>query len=61
MCLSGVHDFPEEDDAGAYCPEHGITLLYHGDPITPEDLGRTHPRRPERHALPPAGGGAHPH
>ncbi|MEU9747511.1 hypothetical protein [Streptomyces niveus] len=55
MCISGNHEFPREDDEGAYCVEHGITLLYRGDPITPEDLGHEHLRRPERHALEPAG------
>lgn len=33
------HDFPVEDSTGAHCPEHGVTLLWHGPPITPEDLG----------------------
>nr|WP_097868418.1 hypothetical protein [Streptomyces sp. rh34] len=28
----GVHDFPVEDDSGAYCPEHDVTLLWRGDP-----------------------------
>ncbi|MFE3141725.1 hypothetical protein [Streptomyces scopuliridis] len=37
-CPSGVHDFPEEDETSAYCPEHGITLLWHGEPITDDDL-----------------------
>nr|WP_237502661.1 hypothetical protein [Streptomyces sp. SID8374] len=29
----GAHDFPIEDDTGAYCPEHGVTLLWRGEPI----------------------------
>lgn len=29
----GVHEFPVEDDTGAYCPEHGVTLLWRGEPI----------------------------
>ncbi|MFJ8847968.1 hypothetical protein ACIRFF_34285 [Streptomyces cyaneofuscatus] len=28
-----AHDFPIEDDTGAYCPEHGVTLLWSGEPI----------------------------
>nr|WP_103532333.1 hypothetical protein [Streptomyces sp. SM11] len=32
-----VHDFPVEDESGAYCPEHGVTLLWRGDPITAVD------------------------
>jgi len=24
-----VHDFPVEDETGAHCPEHGVTLLWH--------------------------------
>lgn len=27
LCPSGRHPFPIEDDTGAYCPEHGITIL----------------------------------
>ncbi|MFI1421299.1 hypothetical protein ACH4VX_25670 [Streptomyces sp. NPDC020731] len=27
-CISGEHDFPIEDGQGAYCPEHGVTLLW---------------------------------
>lgn len=29
-----AHDFPIEDDTGAYCPEHGVTLLWRGEPMT---------------------------
>ncbi|WP_069625310.1 hypothetical protein [Streptomyces niveus] len=60
MCISGTHDFPSEDDEGAYCPEHGVTLLFHGLPITPEDLGHVYPSRPARYELLPADG-ARPH
>ncbi|MFD7313985.1 hypothetical protein [Streptomyces sp. NPDC056730] len=35
-----THDFPEEDETSAYCHEHGITLLWHGEPITNDDLAR---------------------
>ncbi|MFJ3435665.1 hypothetical protein ACIPMU_19195 [Streptomyces cyaneofuscatus] len=35
-----AHDFPIEDDTGAYCPEHGVTLLRRGEPITGADLAR---------------------
>ncbi|MGC5533224.1 hypothetical protein [Streptomyces sp. SR-10] len=34
----GVHDFPSEDESGAYCPEHEVTLLWRGDPITSADV-----------------------
>ncbi|MCI3226333.1 hypothetical protein [Streptomyces sp. NP-1717] len=61
MCRRGDHAFPIEDDAGAYCPEHGITLLFHGDPITPDDLAYDYPSRPERHALEPVNNDARPH
>ncbi|MFF7626759.1 hypothetical protein [Streptomyces cyaneofuscatus] len=33
-----AHDFPFEDDTGACCPEHGVTLLWRGEPITGADL-----------------------
>nr|WP_078585487.1 hypothetical protein [Streptomyces anulatus] len=35
-----AHDFPVEDETGAYCPEHGVTLLWRGAPITAVDLTR---------------------
>ncbi|MFI6701788.1 hypothetical protein ACIBJC_22955 [Streptomyces sp. NPDC050509] len=37
-CPGGGHDFPHEDDQAARCDEHGITLLWHGPPITDADL-----------------------
>lgn len=33
-----AHDVPSEDRVGAYCPEHGVTLLWRGDPITAADV-----------------------
>ncbi|MFE2086537.1 hypothetical protein [Streptomyces sp. NPDC057582] len=39
-CIRGEHDFPVEDEMGAYCEEHGVTLLWHGPLITAADLGR---------------------
>ncbi|MFD3737503.1 hypothetical protein [Streptomyces sp. NPDC058629] len=33
-----AHDFPFEDDTGASCPEHGVTLLWRGEPIAAADL-----------------------
>lgn len=35
------HDFPVEDSTGAHCPEHGVTLLWHGPPIADADLSPT--------------------
>ncbi|SBU97610.1 hypothetical protein YW5DRAFT_05581 [Streptomyces sp. Ncost-T6T-1] len=32
-----AHESPVEDETGAYCPEHGVTLLWRGDPITAAD------------------------
>lgn len=54
MCVKGDHEFPEEDDQGAYCTEHGAMLLFRGDPIAPEDLAHDYPGRPDRLALDPA-------
>ncbi|MEV5688992.1 hypothetical protein AB0L68_38450 [Streptomyces sp. NPDC052164] len=34
----GVHDFANETESMARCPEHGITLLWHGQPITDAEL-----------------------
>lgn len=31
--VADAHDFPVEDDAAAFCPEHGVTLLRHGAPV----------------------------
>ncbi|MFI5756646.1 hypothetical protein [Streptomyces sp. NPDC051569] len=48
-CVSGEHDFPDEDETGAYCEEHGVTMLFHGPPITPGDLaGGSPPAIPQR-------------
>ncbi|UZI29999.1 hypothetical protein [Streptomyces sp. VB1] len=33
-----AHEVPVEDDTGAYCPEHEVTLLWRGDPITSADV-----------------------
>ncbi|WP_405612051.1 hypothetical protein OG292_10185 [Streptomyces sp. NBC_01511] len=49
MCVKGEHEFPEEDDVGAYCVAHGVTLLFRGDPIRPEDL--PHSPAPDAAAL----------
>ncbi|MEV6473861.1 hypothetical protein [Streptomyces sp. NPDC051657] len=37
-CYGGgdAHPFLVEDDTGAHCPEHGITLLWHGDHVATE-------------------------
>ncbi|MBT2489108.1 hypothetical protein J7E96_11355 [Streptomyces sp. ISL-96] len=49
MCVKGDHPFPDEDDVGAHCDEHGATLLWHGPAITAEDLVTdSHPRTPRR-------------
>ncbi|MEK8144145.1 hypothetical protein NKH18_26650 [Streptomyces sp. M10(2022)] len=53
-CIKGLHDFPIEDESGAYCDEHGVTLLWHSDPISEQDLDPGHPLRRERPELPPA-------
>ncbi|MFE2848753.1 hypothetical protein ACFXKS_35570 [Streptomyces scopuliridis] len=37
-CPKGGHDFPVEDEDGARCERHGITLLWNGPPITEDDL-----------------------
>ncbi|MGW6743801.1 hypothetical protein ACWGDX_24285 [Streptomyces sp. NPDC055025] len=53
-CLKGSHDFPIEDASGAYCPRHRVTLLWHGPPITADDLlGDDGPTRTARPALDP--------
>ncbi|MGW8981276.1 hypothetical protein ACWGQ9_01285 [Streptomyces parvus] len=33
----GAHESPVADETGAYCPEHEVTLLWRGDPITAAD------------------------
>lgn len=43
----GLHDFPDEDKGGARCDEHGVTLLFHGPPITPADLVVAQPQPTE--------------
>ncbi len=44
QCPKGDHQIPDEDEVGARCEEHGVTLLWHGPPITSEDF------TPEPHA-----------
>ncbi|WP_247708888.1 hypothetical protein [Streptomyces sp. C3-3] len=38
-CYAGeeAHELPIEGESGAYCPEHEVTLLWRGDPITAAD------------------------
>ncbi|MET4926378.1 hypothetical protein P3L51_29180 [Streptomyces sp. PSRA5] len=52
--MKGGHEFPIEDSRGAHCPEHGVTLLYRGTPIRPEDLTHDYPARPDWFTLGPA-------
>ncbi|MGW4628664.1 hypothetical protein [Streptomyces rubiginosohelvolus] len=33
-----MDDFPAKDEVGVCCPEHGVTLLWRGDPITAADV-----------------------
>ncbi|MFF3754246.1 hypothetical protein ACFYYH_27970 [Streptomyces sp. NPDC002018] len=33
-CTKGQHAVPIEDEAGAYCPEHGVTLVWHSPPAS---------------------------
>ncbi|GHB17994.1 hypothetical protein [Streptomyces chryseus] len=60
QCPKGAHELPYEDDTRGHCDEHGVTLLWHGPPITLEDFTpEPHGRRfppPAPRAL-----GRHPH
>lgn len=51
-CPKGQHDFPIEDDSGAYCEEHGVTLIWHGDPIAKDGLSHDNPSRRNRVSMP---------
>ncbi|MFJ1698202.1 hypothetical protein ACIOHC_24305 [Streptomyces sp. NPDC088252] len=42
-CPQGEHDFAIEDARGAYCEEHGITLIWQPDPEQGEVLPVTAP------------------
>ncbi|MFF4467942.1 hypothetical protein ACFYZ3_00135 [Streptomyces sp. NPDC001599] len=46
QCISGEHDFPFEDETGAYCSEHGVTLRWNPPAFAWDDLlsepGRLH-------------------
>ncbi|MCF3963939.1 hypothetical protein L1885_20190, partial [Streptomyces fuscigenes] len=37
LCPKGGHEFPVEDEYGAYCEEHGVELVRHApnDPARP--------------------------
>ncbi|MFH9044373.1 hypothetical protein ACH4FA_34290 [Streptomyces sp. NPDC017966] len=51
LCVSGEHGFPIEDEEGAYCPEHGVTLLWKSPNFAWDDL-LTEPGRPHSSAFP---------
>ncbi|MFD8965015.1 hypothetical protein ACFV0C_08435 [Streptomyces sp. NPDC059568] len=54
-CAKGNHDFPVEDEHGARCDIHGVTLVWHGPPITEDNLpGDDGPSRIARPTLGPA-------
>lgn len=41
-CPAGLHPFPVEDATGAYCEEHGLTMIWNPPPgstpdATPEE------------------------
>ncbi|RDG37290.1 hypothetical protein [Streptomyces corynorhini] len=38
LCPAGGHDFPEENASLARCDEHGITLLWRGEPAEDSDF-----------------------
>ncbi|WP_308462588.1 hypothetical protein [Streptomyces sp. SM13] len=33
-----MHEVLSEDGTGVFCPEHGVTLLWRGDPLSAADL-----------------------
>ncbi|MGW2939488.1 hypothetical protein ACWDA7_49175 [Streptomyces sp. NPDC001156] len=37
-CPHGGHEFPVEDETGAYCEEHGVTLLWNPPDFVWDDL-----------------------
>ncbi|MER5915827.1 hypothetical protein ABT124_36800 [Streptomyces sp. NPDC001982] len=37
-CPHGDHDFPVEDETGAYCQEHGVTVLWNPPDFAWDDL-----------------------
>ncbi|MFE7569086.1 hypothetical protein ACFU76_19340 [Streptomyces sp. NPDC057539] len=41
QCPGGGRDFPMQDEDGARCDEHGITLRWNGPPIAEDDLPST--------------------
>ncbi|MFJ8251182.1 hypothetical protein [Streptomyces sp. NPDC094466] len=38
FAVGDAHDIPVEDESGAYCPEHEVTLLWRGDPIASAEV-----------------------
>jgi hypothetical protein len=63
MCVKGGHDFPIEDETGAYCEEHGIVLIHNGHHGTRPDLRPVPPPSVvgppvcgDRNTVTPAGG-----
>ncbi|WP_433547579.1 hypothetical protein ACQPZG_22760 [Streptomyces sp. CA-294286] len=37
-CVHGETEHELPDEGPAHCAERGVTLLWHGPPITPDDL-----------------------
>ncbi|MGQ5640867.1 MULTISPECIES: hypothetical protein [unclassified Streptomyces] len=37
-CIHGDHEFPVEDSTGAYCEEHGVTILWNSQHFEWDDL-----------------------
>ncbi|MES4891404.1 hypothetical protein [Streptomyces sp. NPDC096012] len=51
LCISGDHDFPFEDETGAYCEEDGVTLLWTPPEFSWDEL-RAEPCRLRSSAFP---------
>ncbi|MGQ4724074.1 hypothetical protein [Streptomyces tunisiensis] len=51
LCIAGEHDFPIEDETGAYCPEHGVTLLWNPPDFTWDSV-LSEPRHLDSSAFP---------
>ncbi|MFJ8508649.1 hypothetical protein [Streptomyces avermitilis] len=58
-CIHGDHEFPVEDETGAYCEEHGVTLLWNPPHFDWDDLlsepGRPHPTQESTPGATPSG------
>lgn len=57
QCFKGGHDYPIEDEDGAYCEEHGVTAIWKRPDTGESQHPPTHPAAEDERPPRSAGGG----